>query len=81
MSFGSGTVSDAHFGECWDGQDRSVRCEPVAEASDRYVCTCTTGGNVGASFERTELLFMSVPPTEAELAPVNAGCGWALRPR
>ena len=64
-----------------DGQDRGVRCEPVAEGSTRVTCTCNVGGNVGASFERTEPLFMTVPPTEAELAPVNAGCGWALRPR
>jgi hypothetical protein len=81
-AFGVGGAStELDFVECWDGQDRGVRCEPVAEGSTRVTCTCNVGGNVGASFERTEPLFMTVPPTEAELAPVNAGCGWALRPR
>ncbi len=72
-------TSDFDFGQCWDGQDRNVHCEPPTGLPP-ITCTCSVGGNVGRTFTRLEPLSMSLPMTEAELAPINSGCGWSLRP-
>ena len=80
-AFGTaGTSTDLDFGQCWDGVDRSVHCVGTG-AGTAVSCTCSVGGNVGATFARTEPLVMSTPATEADLVPINAGCGWSLRPR
>lgn len=80
VAVGTGAGSTIDFGQCWDGQDRSVECTPATPAG-RHRCECSVAGNAGATFERTELLVTSVSPTAEELAPINAGCGWNLRPR
>jgi hypothetical protein len=79
-SFTSLANTTINLGQCWDSQDRSVACV-AAPGSMAVTCTCSVGGNVGATFARTEPLVVSVNPTEAELAPINSGCGWSLRPR
>lgn len=76
-----GYMTDLDLVQCWDGQDRNVHCEPVEGAAGRVTCSCSVGGNVGATFERTEPLSVSMNLTEAELGPINAGCHWELRPR
>ena len=81
VAVGTGGVSsDLDFGQCWDGQDRSVACVGTGVGM-AVTCTCSVGGNTGATFARSEPLVVAPSPTEAELAPINAGCGWALRPR
>lgn len=75
----SGSDSTIRFAQCWDEQDRSVVC--VAHRANNVSCTCDVAGNTGATFTRTATLTVATPPTEAQLAPINAGCGWELRPR
>lgn len=75
----SGT-SDFDFGQCWDGRDRNVHCEPVTGVPP-ITCTCSVDGNVGRTFTRSEPLTLSLPLSEQGLAPINDGCGWSLRAR
>jgi hypothetical protein len=76
----SGPNTSINFGQCWDEQDRSVAC--VRRGGGRGVsCTCAVNGNTGETFTRTAPLAFATPPTEAQLAPINTGCGWELRPR
>ena len=75
----SGPNTSINFGQCWDDQDRAVAC--VRRGAARVACTCAVNGNTGATFTRTGPLAFATPPTEAQLAPINAGCGWELRPR
>ncbi|MCC6877152.1 MAG: hypothetical protein IT378_22800 [Sandaracinaceae bacterium] len=75
-----GAHTDIGLGQCWDGQDRRVVCDPTGVGT-AVTCTCSVAGNTGATFPRTEPLIVTASPTAAELAPINSGCRWALRPR
>lgn len=69
----SGAGSDLGLGQCWDGVDRQVTCDPVPTGG--LDCRCLAGGTVQRTVHRAEPIL----GTDAQaLMTVNEVCGWDL---
>ncbi len=76
-----GLTTRVDFSQCWDGSERTVACEPPFGDYTPITCTCRLGGNETGTFTRDAPLVITDDASAAQLAPINEGCGWALRAR